>query len=255
MAWTKPLLRAKGRALGLHLGLSALIFLPFAILIAFYWFPAPLFFTDGGWQGLRIMLFVDLVIGPALTFLVFNPAKSLRELKLDFGFIALIQAAALTYGYLSVDSQRPWVVVFSESEFVVVTKDRQPRSEDADEAWATLQPGPPYWAFVRPPKDINEQLQRLNRAMNTDVAPHEQLETYQPLSLHVAELARYSRAPTHVAGFDEALQTVLKDAGLTVDHVLLLPLNGYYRSATLVLAREDGRYIGAVYHDVMQPKA
>lgn len=254
MAWTKPLLRAKGRALALHMGISALILIPFAILIAFYWFPSPFFVTDGGWQGLRIMLFVDMVIGPALTFLVFNPAKSLRELKLDFGFIALVQAAALTYGCLNVDSQRPWAVVFSEGEFVVVTKDRRPGGEGADETWASLQPGPPYWVYARPPKDLNEQLQRLSLAMNNDVAPHEQIDTYQPLSAHMEDLVKHSRVPVGIVDFDAQLQGILQDAGLAVADVVLLALSGYYRSATLVLARDDGRRLGVIYHDLPSHK-
>lgn len=247
MAWSRTLWAAKGRALSWHLALSALILIPFTIVIAFVWFPGPLFTTDGGWQGLRIMLFVDMVIGPALTFLVFNPSKSRRETAMDLGVIALIQAAALTYGYLSVESQRPMAVVFSEGEFVVVAKDRFKNRDVPYEVWASLQPGPPYWAYVQPARDIDEQLQRLSQAMNGGFAPHEMPETYRPLAAHLTELEQHSRAPKDVPDFDSRLEKILRSSGRSIEQVLLLSLKGYYRTGTLVLDRDDGRVLGAVY--------
>lgn len=245
--WTKPLLISKTRALAIHLVLSALILIPFAILIAFYWFPAPLFFTDGGWQGLRIMLFVDMVIGPTLTFLVFNPSKSIRELTLDFSVIAMVQSAALTYGYINVDSQRPLAVVFNEGAFVAVSKDRLALQTVAPETWEALKPGPPYWVYVRKPSSYKEQIEWLKQSVNDKIMEHEIVASYAPLAAHLKDLAAVSKTPDDPPDFAEELQPILDKNGLTADQVLLLPLSGYYRAATLIFNRE-GTYLGAVYH-------
>ena len=80
----KALLPHKLRAFSIHFLISLAIFAVLLFLILFHWYPMPWFPIDGGWQGVRIMIGVDLVLGPVLTFMVFNPAKGWRELTLDF---------------------------------------------------------------------------------------------------------------------------------------------------------------------------
>ena len=50
----------------LHLVLSLLIFSSLIYVMALYWFPGELFFLDGGWQGLKLVAMVDLVLGLSL---------------------------------------------------------------------------------------------------------------------------------------------------------------------------------------------
>ena len=57
----------------IHLGVSFAIFLALASLVVFVWYPDFFFSTDGGWQGMRIIIAVDLVLGPTLTLIVFKP--------------------------------------------------------------------------------------------------------------------------------------------------------------------------------------
>ena len=92
------LLRSKLHASGIHLGLSLVIFFVLLYLIVFHWFPPPYFSIDGGWQGVRIVAAVDLVLGPALTFIIFNPNKRLRLIVFDLGVIFIFQVLALIYG-------------------------------------------------------------------------------------------------------------------------------------------------------------
>ena len=40
------------------------IFIIIGYLILFHWYPDFFFASDGGWQGIRIIAFVDLVLGP-----------------------------------------------------------------------------------------------------------------------------------------------------------------------------------------------
>ena len=63
------------RAAAIHLGLSALLFVALAYLVVFVWYPGFFFETDGGWEGIRIIAAVDLVVGPLLTLIVFKAGK------------------------------------------------------------------------------------------------------------------------------------------------------------------------------------
>ena len=65
-----------------HLGISFAIFLALAYLVVFIWYPDFFFSTDGGWQGIRIIALVDLVLGPVLTLCVFVGTAIIVDLRL-----------------------------------------------------------------------------------------------------------------------------------------------------------------------------
>ena len=101
-------------ALG-HLSLSLIVFAILGYLVYFCWYPQPLFAIDAGWQGLRILAFVDFVLGPFITLFIFNPKK--KELFKDLAIIALIQVSALSYGTYHVYQSRPAVVVYADQTY------------------------------------------------------------------------------------------------------------------------------------------
>jgi hypothetical protein len=149
--WTRSLLISKLRGMGIHFLISAVIFVPIFYLLWVHWFPPPLFFTDGGRQGLQIMIPVDLVIGPLLTFIVFNPGKPRRELLADLSVIALVQAVALLFGYVSVDKRSIRAVVWSGGTFSAVQRQVFRYQDLPPDAWARFGDGPVYYAYQRDP--------------------------------------------------------------------------------------------------------
>lgn len=63
------------KAFALHLLISGTIFLTTALLLIYWFFPSAHFKINGGIQGLMIMFAIDIIIGPVLTLLVYNPLK------------------------------------------------------------------------------------------------------------------------------------------------------------------------------------
>ena len=53
-------------ASAIHLALSLLVFLSFIAVLYFWWFPGNLFFMDGGWEGVKLVAMVDVVLGLSL---------------------------------------------------------------------------------------------------------------------------------------------------------------------------------------------
>lgn len=123
MVALKDKLKYKLKATSIHLLLSLLIFAVILYLILFDWYPEPFFTAQGGWQGIRLMAFVDLVLGPALTFIVFNHLKRRKEIIIDLSLIAVIQLTALIWGGHVVYTQRPIALVFWNDAFYTVTED------------------------------------------------------------------------------------------------------------------------------------
>lgn len=123
MITLKDKLMPKLKATSIHLFISLLIFLVVLYFILFDWYPEPFFTAQGGWQGIRLMAVVDLVLGPALTFIVYNQLKQRKALIFDFSLIALVQISALIWGGHLVYTQRPIALVFWHDAFYTVTGD------------------------------------------------------------------------------------------------------------------------------------
>lgn len=98
-------------AFGIHLLISLLILLVLLSVIFFIWYPYELIYA-GGIDGLKILMGVDLVLGPLLTFIVFVPKK--KGLKFDLTLIGTLQILCLCYGMWMVYSQRPLVQVLAD---------------------------------------------------------------------------------------------------------------------------------------------
>lgn len=116
----RTLLRSKLRAAAFHICLSALVATIVGIVVFFLWYPSPFGFASGGLNLFLLVTCVDLVLGPALTFVAFHPAKKAKVMLGDFVVIGLLQSLALIYGVNAVFVSRPVAVVFEGARFRVV---------------------------------------------------------------------------------------------------------------------------------------
>ncbi|MDH5600707.1 MAG: hypothetical protein OEY78_05310 [Gammaproteobacteria bacterium] len=106
------------KAFAIHFAISLIIFLILLYFILVQWYPQPLFSTDGGWRVIRIIVGVDLVLGPFLTLIVFKSGKP--GLKFDLTMIALVQALALSWGVWNSYNERPAAVIYTLDFFTPV---------------------------------------------------------------------------------------------------------------------------------------
>ncbi len=98
-----------------HLLISLAVFFVLLYLIIFKWYPSYYFHIDGGYRGIATIFFVDVVLGPGLTLLVFKPGKP--GLKFDMSAIVILQIVALSWGVKSVFAERPALTVFYDGKF------------------------------------------------------------------------------------------------------------------------------------------
>jgi len=99
------------KAFAIHIGISVTIFLCLLVLLLGYWYKAPFFDLEDGPRAIQIIIFVDLVLGPLLTLIVFKPGKP--GLKFDISLIAIFQLSALVYGIWMIQVARPVTVFLS----------------------------------------------------------------------------------------------------------------------------------------------
>lgn len=135
---SSPRIRAATRAALVHLGLSAFVGLATAAIVFGLWFPHPYRELAGGQYLFLLLVSVDVVCGPLLTAVLFNPRKSRRELTLDLSLVAIVQLAALVYGVHVISQARPVVLAFETDRLVAVSA-AQVDPADLDKAPPHLQ--------------------------------------------------------------------------------------------------------------------
>lgn len=115
------LFKAKLRATALHFVFTFCIGALSASVIFFIWYPSPYTSISGGMGLWRILIIVELVLGPLMSLVIYNPAKSIKQLMVDYSLVALVQVGALAYGVHMLYDVRPVFLVFVKDRFELAT--------------------------------------------------------------------------------------------------------------------------------------
>jgi len=108
------------RAAAIHFCISLAIAVLAALLVFGLWFPYPYREISGGRDLFILLVSIDVLLGPLITFFIFNRAKPRRELRRDLAVVGLIQLAALAYGLWTMFLARPVHLVFEIDRLRVV---------------------------------------------------------------------------------------------------------------------------------------
>lgn len=157
--------KSAAKATVIHFGIGLVIASLFAWLVFSIWYPYPYRALAGGVELFTIIIAIDLVCGPLLTFVLFSPTKPRRELVTDLSLVVLIQLAALSYGMWTVWQTRP-IFVVHEGDHFNITARVSIDTEELAALPAELQPpllSGPIMASLRP---LSEEEQE---AINTDI--------------------------------------------------------------------------------------
>lgn len=114
-------IQRRARAAAIHFLVCLVLASIVSLLVFRLWFPTPYATLAGGLGLFALVVGVDLVLGPLLTFVAASPGKSRRELRLDLSVIGTVQLAALAYGVHTMAQARPVYLSFEVDRFRVVT--------------------------------------------------------------------------------------------------------------------------------------
>jgi hypothetical protein len=151
--------RDRARAAGIHFGLSLAVAALAALLVFGLWYPYPYSHISGGRGLFALVVTVDVVLGPAITFAIFDRSKGWRLLRMDFLVVGLLQLAGLAYGLYTVQLARPVHMVFEYDRFRIVHAVELPPSL-LDRSPPGIEPMPlkgPTLIALRPFRDQNER--------------------------------------------------------------------------------------------------
>ncbi|MCX7089220.1 MAG: hypothetical protein NTV00_14355 [Methylococcales bacterium] len=221
----------------IHFCLSLTIFSIIFFILFTLWYPEPYFTASGGWQGLKIAAAIDVVLGPLLTLIIFNPQKSARVLSMDLAVIAFFQTAALVWGIFTIYQQRPVAVVFWEDSFMTVAAIDLNRYNYPLEQLQQLSKLNPPLIYVEKPKDVEGLKQLLSKIQDSEIPPHHQTDLYRPLVEHFAEIASQQlpidKALEHTPTLRPQLDKLLSESKHTVYELQYYLLKAKYHDIIL----------------------
>lgn len=212
-----PIWQAKLKVLALHFAATALVAALAAWLVFGLWYPYPYAQMMGGMRLFMLVVGCDLVLGPLISLVIFNPRKRRSELLTDYAVVVAIQLAALGYGLFTVAQARPAFLVFAVDRYVVVSSGELPDSERAK----ALQPqwretdwlGGVQTVYAVRPADAKTNYDLIMSAMGGGRDLQHVVENYRPVSEHLAEIGAAAkplsvlrqRFPARSAAVDAAM--------------------------------------------------
>ncbi len=228
----------------IHLGISLSVFGVLAYLVVKIWYPDFFFQTDGGWQGLRLLLGVDLVLGPMLTLIVYRAGKP--GLRFDLTVIGVVQTACLAAGVWIVHGERPLAIVYVDGSFYSVTA-QSFREVDAPVPDLDALPGAyPKWVSVDLPEDATEQSTVRGEMLGAGRMLSTLSERYVPFDVaHVDD--RESRALQEIKDQDRdsnALPRWLVEHGGSADDYRFFAFGARYVYSYLGFDTKSRRFVG-----------
>jgi len=236
-------------AAAIHLGISALIAITVVAVMLALWYPQPYFDAMGGTGLLKILVGVDVAIGPLLTLIIFDRRK--KSLRFDLSVIAFLQIAALVYGVYIMFEARPVYTVFVKGLFEVVPADQlDPADLAAGPAeYRTLSLTGPRVIGVRFPDQSNAE--EWNKLVFSAVAGKDIQnfpKYYVPYGDVVATVLDKSRPLSALLKDhperDAAVRAMVARSGQSQDGLAYLPLIGRGEPMTAVIDRRDAHIVG-----------
>jgi hypothetical protein len=220
----------RSKAAGLHLLISALVGVMAAALVFGLWYPGIYRLLAGGRELFWLVMTVDVVMGPLLTFAVFNLKKGWPHLRRDLAIIGLLQFTALVYGLMTVYTARPVAMVFEVDRFRVITAAQVnvPELPKARLEYQQLPLTGPRLLGTRAPRDDAESNDALMTALQTGIDRAHRPQFWQPYADSVPDVLRSAR-PLSVllARYPELgvrIVDVLKEAQVDETTIRFLPV-------------------------------
>ncbi len=239
--------KQKIKAASLHLLLSA-IFITLSIgAVLYFWFPDSLIHVSNFKEISLLIISIDLVLGPLLTFVVFSPQK--KSLKFDLGVVAIIQIAAFSYGIFSLYQVHPVYIAFNVDRFTLVRAIDAKPEKAIDNTFKISKLSSPKLVVAKLPTDEQEQSDLLMEVLDgaPDIALRPNL--YHPYADNIQDILTKSLDPKLIFKDEESkkkLSVFINTHGKKKEDYAYLPIEGISNDAIWVLNKVNAKPIGII---------
>jgi hypothetical protein len=228
-------MRFRFKAFGLHLLASSIALSTILGSLYLGWYRWPAWLLTDVTHVVIVLVGVDVVLGPTLTFIIARSSKTRRELTRDIAVIVVVQLCALVYGTASLWNGRPMYYTYSEGVLQLV----QAYDIDPKEAALGRQRNPglaphwyslPRWVWAPLPDDLGVSEKIVAAAISGGDDVVSMPRYFRPWSQGLADLRAKLKNVDDVAYFAPSQKRKLKErmraAGLATDDMNAMPLTG-----------------------------
>lgn len=233
MNQTKHVLREKATAFICHLALSITTLACLFLILKQLWYPGFFFDIDGGIEGLEIVFFVDVVIGPLLTFTVYKKGK--KGLKMDLTLIVIAQVLCMGWGVLQTWKERPLVAVLTGDTFRTMNASALAFHQISPDELASFPGDHPKIVFVPPSSEEASSKQKLKNIFTLGplYARHKLYQPIEKAKQHLMEFG-YASIADAKAGTRHSL------SGIQGNQPVFLRIEGKFSSGFLEVDPQTG---------------
>ncbi len=246
-------LKSKAKASTLHLLISCSIAFLVGIVVFFVWYPSPFGFASGGLKLFLLITAVDLVLGPALTFVVFNPKKRRALLYLDFSVIAAFQLGALVYGVNTVYVARPVAVVNEGPRMRVVSAvDIDPHElEKAPKSLRQLSNSGPVLIGTREvtPAETADVVMIALQGKDIGMRPEFWIEFDSMRDRVIQKIKPMNLLVDRYPDSKGKLEQIARERGLSLEEMGFLPVLSKQGIFTAMFTKKDGAFVDYIMLD------
>ncbi|MCO5121369.1 MAG: hypothetical protein M9951_17295 [Burkholderiaceae bacterium] len=249
--WTRTALRARARAAGLSLAISAAVVGTVATAIALFLHTMPFFWASGGISLIAIVAMVDIVLGPLLVFLVYDQRK--KSLRRDLAVIICIQLAAIAYGIHASVLARPVLMTFVVDRFELVSAAEVDAEElaKAPEQFRKLSWTGPVLAAARMPDNKEEREQIMFASTSYGIDLRHLLRHYVDYGTQRDEVIARARPLTDLDRHNDPAKVAAALASIRAasdhpDRLRYLPVQGPKEDLVAVIDSDDATVLGTL---------
>ena len=231
----------------IHLLLSIVLVSLITASIIYFWYPTE-YLGITNFKGIALLIIsIDLVLGPLLTFVVFNPEK--KSLRFDLAVVVAIQLSALAYGVNALYQTHPLFITYNHGSFNLIhANEVTPENAKYDE-FKVSKLASPQMAFAKMPDDPEKRTEIM---MGVDLKGEPDIdkrtEYYEPYEKHLDTILEASLDAAKI--FSEKNINTSSKAFLkkykNIDDFVFLPLKGSSDNAIIVLDKKTAKPITTI---------
>ncbi len=222
-----------------------MVFSVISYFILYEWYPEPFFTAQGGWQGVRLMVFVGLVLGPMLTLIAFNHLKPRKLIIFDLSIIVTLQVVALVFSAYAVYTQRPIALVFWGSAFYTVTEEDYHAQGMTNPDFSQYSSRVPPLIYSRP-VSTQAELDYSEKLTQQSIPAYAHIEFYDKVEDNLEEIFVNEVDIKEIAFANPTMLERMEElTKQDLDAYKYIALKAKYNNMILVLS-DEGELIGAV---------
>lgn len=224
-------------------------------IIIYFWYPLDYLGITSFKDLVILIIGVDLILGPILTFVVFQPNK--KSLKFDLSAIVFVQIAALAYGIHYLYLAHPVYITYAKGSFTLVNANlaNPNQAKYTEYKISKLRSLTPAYAEI--PKDRVEYNKLFDESMSGGADLEERADLYKPYNDNIEKILENTLNKALIYENEYAKRKLTKiitnkNNKIDKDKVAFLPLEGSTKDAIVIIDKNTAKPITTIQIDPWQ---